>query len=59
MFLIEKRWRDGWMQGEASGTGHAKCAQLRTVGGVAMSHVYIRIYTISFLVFGSIFLFLF
>ena len=47
------------MQGEASGTGHAKCAQLRTVGGVAMSHVYIRIYSISFLVFGSIFLFLF
>ena len=34
---------------------HPKCGQLRVEGRDVKSHVYVRTYTISFYVFGSIF----
>ena len=37
--------------------GHPKCVQLRTGGGDVTPPVYLRTFTISFSVFGSIFVF--
>ena len=37
------------------GGGHPKCVKLRIGGGSVIPHVYLRTYTISFHVFGSIF----
>ena len=36
--------------------GHPKCVELRTGGGGVTPYVYVRTYTISFHVFGSMFL---
>ena len=58
MFLVDsikpsiKHVRNCWGIG---GGGNLKCVQLRTGGEGVMSYVYVRTYTISFHVFGSIF----
>ena len=48
-----------WMVGAAGGgRAHPKCVHLRTWGGHVTPHLYMRTCTISFNVFGSIFVFL-